>query len=66
MTLLRQLFMVTLATAIAASSAFCFSQATKEDKDIYNENADARSEIKEALRKAAAEHKRVIVSTTSP
>jgi thioredoxin 1 len=61
MTLLRHLFMVTLATAMAASSAVCFSHAANKDKDIYNESADARAEIKEALQKAAAEHKRVIV-----
>src|ERR1022692_1671828 len=61
MNLLRQLFMVTLATAMAASSADCFSQAASKDKDIYNESADARAEIKEALEKATAEHKRVII-----
>ncbi len=43
------------------SSAVCFSQAVKKEKDIYNELANARAEIKEAVAKAAAEHKRVIV-----
>ena len=33
----------------------------KKTKEIYNEKADARIEIKEALQKATAEHKRVIV-----
>src|ERR1022692_2446716 len=61
MNLVRGIFMVTLATAMASSSAVCFSQAANKDKDIYNESADARAEIKEALQKAAAEHKRIIV-----
>jgi thioredoxin 1 len=61
MDLLRRIFLVILATAVVTSCAVCFSQAAKKDKDIYNESADARAEIKEALQKAATEHKRVIV-----
>jgi thioredoxin 1 len=61
MNLYRRILTLTLATALVGSSAHCFSQAVKKEKDIYNESADARAEIKEALAKAAAEHKRVIV-----
>ncbi len=56
----RRILAVSLAI-IVGSSAVCFSQAVKKEKDIYNESADARAEIKEALEKATAEHKRVIV-----
>jgi len=52
---------LSLAITVAAASAVCFSQAAKKEKDIYNELANARAEIKEAVAKAAAEHKRVIV-----
>ena len=42
--------------------AVCFAQEQpRKQKEIYNESADARVEIKEALAKARAEHKRVIV-----
>jgi thioredoxin 1 len=61
MNLCRWILTPSLAIAMAAASAVCFSQAAKKDKDIYNEKADARAEIKEALVKATAEHKRVIV-----
>ena len=61
MKLYRRILTLTLATAVAASGAVCFSQAVKKEKDIYNERADAHAEIKEALEKATAEHKRVIV-----
>ncbi len=61
MTLYRLISTLALATVVAASSAVCFSQAAKKEKDIYNERANARAEIKEALAKAAAEHKRVIL-----
>jgi thioredoxin 1 len=57
----RMIWTLTLAIAMVTGSAVCFSQAVKKEKDIYNETADARAEIKEALQKAAAEHKRVIV-----
>jgi len=61
MKLYRRMLTLTLATAVVASSAVCFSQSANKEKDIYNESANARAEIKEALVKAAAEHKRVIV-----
>ncbi|MGA2358317.1 MAG: thioredoxin family protein [Terriglobales bacterium] len=61
MKLYRRILTLTLATAVAASSAVCFSQSVKKEKEIYNESADARAELKEALEKATAEHKRVIV-----
>ncbi|MGA2256958.1 MAG: thioredoxin family protein [Thermoguttaceae bacterium] len=61
MKLYRRILMLALATAVAASSAVCFGQAVKQEKEIYNESADAHAEIKEALAKARAEHKRVIV-----
>jgi len=57
----RMILILTLATVVVVSSAICFSQAAKKEKDIYDERADARAEIKEALKKAAAEQKRVIV-----
>ncbi len=57
----RMIWSVAFAIAVVTGSAVCFSQAVKKEKDIYNESADARAEIKEALQKAAAEHKRVIV-----
>jgi thiol:disulfide interchange protein len=57
----RRFLTLALAAAVAASSAVCFSQSVKKEKEIYNESADARAEIKEALAKATAEHKRVIV-----
>ncbi len=49
------------AAVVAASSVICFGQAAKKEKGIYNDRADARAEIKEALAKAAADHKRVIL-----
>lgn len=61
MNLYRRILTLALATAVAASSAVCFSQSVKKEKEIYNESADARAAIKEALAKATAEHKRVIV-----
>ena len=57
----RRIWTLSLAITVATTSAVCFGQAVKREKDIYNESADARAEIKEALQKAAAEHKRVIV-----
>lgn len=57
----RRILTLSLAITVAAASAVCFSQAAKKEKDIYNELANARAEIKEAVAKAAAEHKRVIV-----
>ncbi len=61
MNLYRRILTLALAAAVAASSAVCFSQSVTKEKEIYNESADARAEIKEALAKATAEHKRVIV-----
>ena len=61
MNLYRLIWTLTLAMAVVAPGAVCFSQAIKNEKEIYNERADARAEIKEALEKASAEHKRVIL-----
>ena len=61
MNLYRLIWTLTLAMAVVAPGAVCFSQAIKNEKEIYNERADARAEIKEALEKATAEHKRVIL-----
>jgi len=61
MKLHRRILTLAVATAIVASSAVCFGQPVKQGKEIYNESADARAEIREALAKATAEHKRVIV-----
>ncbi len=57
----RWILTISLAMAMAAMSGVCLSQAAAKEKVIYNESADARVEIKEALQKAAAEHKRLIV-----
>jgi len=46
---------------MAVTSGVCFGQAAANKKEIYNESADAHAEIKEALAKATAEHKRVIL-----
>src|ERR1035441_1607835 len=61
MNLYRRILTVSLAFAVVAASAICFSQAVKKEKEIYNESADAHAEIREALEKATAEHKRVIL-----
>jgi len=60
MNLYRRILTPSVAIAMALASAVCFSQAV-EEKNIYDEKADARAEIKEALEKATLEHKRVIV-----
>jgi thiol:disulfide interchange protein len=52
---------VSLALAVAAASTLCFAREGAKQKQIYNETADAHAEIKEALEKARADHKRVIV-----
>jgi thioredoxin 1 len=58
----RWILTLSLALAVAATSGVCLSHvAAEKKKEIYNESADAHTEIKEALEKAAAEHKRVIV-----
>ena len=61
MKLYRRILTLAVATAAVASSAVCFGQAVKQEKEIYNESADARGEIREALAKATAGHKRVIL-----
>jgi thioredoxin 1 len=61
MNLYRWIWILTLAITVAAGSADCLSQGVKKEKDIYNERINAHAEIKEALEKAAAGHKRVIV-----
>jgi thioredoxin 1 len=61
MNLYRWIWTLVLAIAIVAGNAVCFSQAVKKEKDIYNERVNAHAEIKDALEKAAAGHKRVIV-----
>jgi len=60
MNLYRWILTLSVAITVAATSGVCFSQAAAE-KEIYSESADAHAEIKEALEKATAEHKRVIV-----
>jgi thiol:disulfide interchange protein len=61
MKLYRLVWTLALAIAVAAPGAVCFSQPVRREKEIYNERADARAEIKEALEKATAGHKRVIL-----
>jgi len=53
------IWMLTL--ALAAPSAVRIGHAAQHEKDIYSTSADARAEIREALEKAAAEHKRVMI-----
>jgi thioredoxin 1 len=60
MNLYWRIVMLSLALAVATTGV-CFSQAAPKKTEIYSESADAHAEIKEALQKAAAEHKRVIV-----
>jgi thiol:disulfide interchange protein len=50
-----------LALAVLLTSAVCWSQSSTKDKEIYDERTDAHAEIKEALAKATAGHKRVII-----
>jgi thioredoxin 1 len=61
MNLYRLLITVGVMLAVVAGGAICLGQAAAQQKQIYNETADAHAEIKEALQKARAEHKRVIV-----
>jgi len=60
MNLYRRIVMLGLALAVLTSGV-SFSQAAPKKTEIYSERADAHAEIKEALQRAAAEHKRVIV-----
>lgn len=57
----RWTFIVSVTLAVAAMGGSGFGQATAKQKQIYSETADGHAEIKEALEKAKAEHKRVIV-----
>jgi thiol:disulfide interchange protein len=52
---------VSLALAVVAMGAAGYAQENARQKQIYSETADAHTEIKEALTKAKAEHKRVIL-----
>jgi thiol:disulfide interchange protein len=61
MKLYRWILTLSLTIALAAGAGVCFGQAAAKTKAIYNESANARVEIKEALHKATAGHKRVIV-----
>src|SRR5580698_4161553 len=61
MNIQRRILTLGLAIAMGAVSAICLSQTVKAENCIYNEKADAHAEIKEALEKASAEHKRVIL-----
>ena len=58
---IHHLIAVSLALAVAVAGAVCFAREGAKQKQIYNETADAHAEIKEALEKARADHKRVIV-----
>jgi thioredoxin 1 len=60
MNLYRRIVMLSLWLAVATTGV-CFSQAAPKKTEIYSASADAHAEIKEALQKAAAKHKRVIV-----
>jgi len=57
----QRILVLTLAIAVAGASRVSFSQEAPVQKQIYSETADAHAEIKEALARARAEHKRVIV-----
>jgi thioredoxin 1 len=57
----QRMISVSVALAVVAVGAVCPAQENTKQKQIYNETADARAEIKEALEKARPEHKRVIV-----
>ncbi len=57
----RWMLTISLAAAMNAASGASFGQADRNEKEIYDVSANAHSEIKEALEKAAAGHKRVIV-----
>jgi thioredoxin 1 len=59
--LYSQISTFTLAVAVIAAGAVCSAQERPPQKQIYDEKADARVEIKETLAKAKTEHKRVIV-----
>ncbi len=57
----RLSLMLCIAMVAVMTSGVCVGESIKKEKEIYNERADAHAEIKEALARAAAEHKRVII-----
>jgi len=57
----QRILMLCFAVAVAATGAVCVGQAPATERQIYSETANAHTEIKEALKKARAAHKRVIV-----
>jgi len=58
----QRILILSLGLVVTGASGVCFSQeAATKQKQIYSETADAHAEIKEALAKARAEHKRVII-----
>lgn len=61
MSFYQQTLVVSFVLAVAAMGGVTSGQAAAKKKQIYSETADAHAEIKEALEKAKAEHKRVIV-----
>jgi thioredoxin 1 len=61
MSFYRWILTLCLAIAVGVPIGAGFGESVKKEKDIYNESADAHAEIKEALARAAAEHKRIIV-----
>lgn len=52
---------LSFALTVATMSGMSAGQAPATQKQIYDETADGRAELKEALKNARAEHKRVIV-----
>jgi thioredoxin 1 len=60
MNVCQRILTLSLVLGAGATSGVCFGQVAAT-KQIYSETADAHAEIKEALKTAAAEHKRVIV-----
>jgi len=62
MKLYRWILTLSLTIALSRGGRSLFWASGCKTKAIYNESANARVEIKEALHKATAGHKRVIVS----
>jgi len=61
MNLWRRILTLSFALAVTVMSVVCLGQVPPTQKTIYDETADAHVELKDALKKARAEHKRVIV-----
>jgi len=62
MQLYERILGLSLLLAVAGTNPICLGQTPPSPgKQIYSETADAHVEIKEALKEARAEHKRVIV-----